>query len=105
MLLQVLLALVYDPLVLLLTIYYRHGRPIHPGWHVGVDLFIWGLAVPSIVFSIGDGWFWYWQPVLLDFDGFVPCDDWNFWSYQCNPLIYTLGKMEIAANVFLGLIL
>ncbi|KAK4697807.1 metal transporter CNNM, partial [Lecanoromycetidae sp. Uapishka_2] len=101
----VLLALLYNPIVLFLTIFQRRGRPIHPGWHVGVDLFIWGLALPAIVFSIGDGWFWYWQPVILDFDGFVPCDDWNYWTYQCNPLIYTLGKMEIAANVFLALIL
>lgn len=101
----VLLALFYDPLVIFLTLYQRHGRPIHPGWHVGVDLFVWALAVPSVVFSVGDGWFWYWQPVLLEFDGIIPCDEWNFWSYQCNPLIYTLGKMEIAANVFLALIL
>lgn len=97
--------LLSNPIVLFLTLAHRHGRPIHPGWHVGVDLFIWGLAVPAIVFSVGAGWFWYWQPVLLEFDGLVPCVDWNFWSQQCNPLIYTLGKMEIAANVFLALIL
>ncbi|KAL2044897.1 hypothetical protein N7G274_002672 [Stereocaulon virgatum] len=101
----VLLALFYNPLVIFLTLYYRQGRPLHPGWHVGVDLFVWALAVPSIVFSVGDGWFWYWQPVLLEFDGIIPCDAFNYWSYQCNPLIYTLGKMEIAANVFLALIL
>ena len=78
---------------------------MHPGWHVGADLLVWALAIPAIVFSIGAGWFWYWQPVLLEFDDFVLCDDFNFWSQQCNPLIYTLGKMEIAANVFLALIL
>ncbi|CAF9916791.1 hypothetical protein IMSHALPRED_003295 [Imshaugia aleurites] len=101
----VLLALFYDPLVLFLTLIHRHGRPIHPGWDVGVDLFIWGLAVPSIIFSVGDGWFWYWQPVLVEFDGLVPCDVYNYWSQDCSPLIYTLGRIEIAANVFLALIL
>jgi len=72
---------------------------------VGVDLFICVLAIPGIVLSVGDGWWLYWQPVLFEFDGFVPCDELNYWSYQCNPLIYTLGRMEIAANVFLALIL
>lgn len=68
---------------------------------------IWGLALPSIVFSLGDGWFLYWQPVEFSIDGgFVLCDfAGNFWSEPCNPMIYTIGKMEIAANVFLALIL
>ncbi|KAF6228169.1 hypothetical protein HO133_007899 [Letharia lupina] len=101
----VLLALFYDPLVLFLTLFQRHGRPIHPGWNVGVDFLVWGLAIPSLVFSVGDGWFWYWQPVLVEFDGMVPCDEYNYWSQICNPLIYTLGRTEIAANVFLALIL
>ncbi|KAF6240053.1 hypothetical protein HO173_001663 [Letharia columbiana] len=101
----VLLALFYDPLVLFLTLFQRHGRPIHPGWNVGVDFLVWGLAIPSLVFSVGDGWFWYWQPVLVEFDGMVPCDEYNYWSQICNPLIYTLGRIEIAANVFLALIL
>ncbi|MCJ1450046.1 hypothetical protein MMC28_000374 [Mycoblastus sanguinarius] len=100
----VLLALIYNPLYLFLLVR-RHGRPIHPGWHVAVDLLIWGLAIPAIVFSVGVGWFWVWQPVILDVDGFVPCDDWNYWSEECQPLIYTLGRMEIAANVFLAFIL
>lgn len=47
----------------------------------------------------------YRQPVIINFDGVIPCDDFNFWSQECNPLIYTLGRMEIAANVFLALIL
>lgn len=102
----VLLALFYDPLYLFLTLFQRPGRPIHPGWNVGVDLLVWALAVPSIVFSVGDGWFWYWQPVLIEFpNGLVPCDEYNYWSEDCNPLIYTLGRTEIAANVFLALIL
>ncbi|KAL9137023.1 MAG: hypothetical protein Q9175_001780 [Cornicularia normoerica] len=101
----VLLALFYDPLFLFLTLFQRHGRPIHPGWNVGVDLLIWGLAIPSIVFSVGEGWFWYWQPVVVEFDGIVPCDEFNLGSQYCNPLIYTLGRTEIAANVFLAFIL
>lgn len=102
----VLLALFYNPLVLFLTLFQRNGRSIHPGWNVGVDLLVWGLAVPSIIFSIGDGWFWYWEPVLLEFDNFVPCNTWwNFWSSACSPLIYQLGRTEIAANVFLAFIL
>lgn len=102
---QVLLSLVYNPSVISLVLYRRCGKEIHPGWHVGVDLFVWGLSLPAILFSIGDGWFFYWQPVVVDIDGLIPCDEFNFWSEECNPLIYTLGRMEIAANVFLALIL
>ena len=72
---------------------------------MGVDLLIWALAIPSIVLSVGDGWWLYWQPVLFEVDGLVPCDELNWFSYECNPLIYKIGRMEIAANVFLGLIL
>ena len=100
---QVLLALFYNPLVLFLTLIHRHGRSIHPGWHVAVDLFIWGLGVPAILFSIGDGWFWYWQRVI-EIDGIVLCESWWGLSKDCNPLIQTLGQVEIAANVFLALI-
>lgn len=102
---QVVLALLYNPIALFLLIRYRRGRSYHPGWNTGADFLIWALAVPSIVFSVGDGWFWWWQPVRLDFDGIIPCDEFNFWSEACQPGIYTMGKIEIAANVFLALIL
>lgn len=38
-------------------------------------------------------------------DGFIPCEIYNFWSQPCNPLIYRLGKQEMAANVFLALVI
>ena len=42
----------------------------------------------------------------LVFDGdLVPCDEFNFFSEICQPAIYTIGRIEIAANVFLALIL
>ncbi|KAL8666877.1 MAG: hypothetical protein Q9202_001117 [Teloschistes flavicans] len=103
---QVLISLIYNPLTLFLRLF-RHnglGKPIHPGWDVGTHLVIWALGIPSIVLSVGWGWFWWWQPVWLEFDGFIPCNGWNFWSQPCNPVIYTAGKLEIAANVFLGLL-
>ena len=43
--------------------------------------------------------------MLLQLGDYIPCDEFNIWSYPCNPLIYTLGKMEIAANVFLAFVL
>ncbi|KAL9099397.1 MAG: hypothetical protein Q9163_005095 [Psora crenata] len=100
-----LLSLVYNPTLVFLTLYYRHGKSIHPGFSVTADLVIWGLAVPAIVFSVGVGWFWWWQPVITQYGDYIPCDEYNFWSRHCNPLIYTLGNMEIAANVFLALVL
>ncbi|KAL9604623.1 MAG: hypothetical protein Q9219_000343 [cf. Caloplaca sp. 3 TL-2023] len=101
----VLISLIYNPLALFLLLFRRGGKPIHPGWDVGVYLFVWALGIPSIVFSVRWGWFWLWQPVLLEFGEYIPCNQWNFWSEPCNPVIYTAGKVEIAANVFLGLLI
>ncbi|KAL8715825.1 MAG: hypothetical protein Q9220_000492 [cf. Caloplaca sp. 1 TL-2023] len=100
----VLISLIYNPVTFFLTIFRRNGKPIHPGWDVGAHLITWALAIPSIVFSVGWGWFWWWQPVLVEFGSYIPCNGWNFWSEPCNAIIYTAGKIEIAANVFLGLI-
>ncbi|KAL8674576.1 MAG: hypothetical protein Q9168_001019 [Polycauliona sp. 1 TL-2023] len=101
----VLIALIYNPITFFLLLS-RRGKPIHPGWHVGFHFLIWALGIPSIVFSVGWGWFWWWQPVIYRFrDGYVPCRGYNFWSKPCEPAIYTVGKLEIAANVFLGLLM
>ncbi|KAL8924464.1 MAG: hypothetical protein Q9172_002675 [Xanthocarpia lactea] len=101
----VLISLIYNPVSFSLRLR-RHGKPIHPGWDVGFHLLIWVLGVPSIVLSVGWGWFWWWQPVLYRYNnGYIPCYGWNFWSEPCQPAIYTAGKLEIAANVFLGLLM
>ena len=77
----------YNPIALFLLIRYRRGKAYHPGFDVAIDLIIWGISLPSIVFSVGDGWFWWWQPVELEFDTpigeLIPCDDFNFWSRAC----------------------
>ncbi|KAL9016522.1 MAG: hypothetical protein Q9185_006143 [Variospora sp. 1 TL-2023] len=101
----VLISFIYNPLTFLLPLLLPNRKPLHPGWDVGVHLFTWALGIPSIVFSVGLGWFWWWQPVLVQFGDFIPCRQWNYWSEPCNPVIYTAGKLEIAANVFLGLLM
>ncbi|KAL8944058.1 MAG: hypothetical protein Q9211_000723 [Gyalolechia sp. 1 TL-2023] len=102
---QVLISFIYNPVALALLIFpYAHALP-HPGWDVVVYLVVWALGIPSIVFSVRWGWFWWWQPVLLEFNDYIPCNRWNYWSEPCNPVIYTAGKMEIAANVFLALLI
>ncbi|KAL9000708.1 MAG: hypothetical protein Q9169_000744 [Polycauliona sp. 2 TL-2023] len=101
----VLITLIYNPVTFFLLLR-RRGKPIHPGWHVGFHFLIWALGIPSIVFSVGWGWFWWWQPVYYRFrNGYIPCRGYNFWSEPCQPAIYTVGKIEIAANVFLGLLI
>ncbi|KAL9638150.1 MAG: hypothetical protein Q9164_001744 [Protoblastenia rupestris] len=100
-----LISFLYNPTLLYLTLYRRNGKPIHPGFSVTADLFTWALAVPAIVFSVGVGWFWWWQPVVMRIGDRIPCNRFNYWSQYCNPMIYKLGRMEIAANVFLALVL
>lgn len=102
---QVLTSLIYNLLALGLLILPRTHKAIHPGWDVGVYLLVWTLGMPSIVFSVGWGWFWWWQPVLVKSHQYIPCNQWNYWSKACKPVIYTAGKIEIAANVFLGLLM
>ncbi|KAL8898178.1 MAG: hypothetical protein Q9192_002206 [Flavoplaca navasiana] len=102
----VLISLIYNPVTFLLVLLRRRGKPIHPGWHVGFHFLIWALGIPSIVFSVGWGWFWWWQPVYYRYrNGSIPCRGYNFWSEPCQPAIYTVGRIEIAANVFLGLLI
>ncbi|KAL8943833.1 MAG: hypothetical protein Q9216_000826 [Gyalolechia sp. 2 TL-2023] len=101
----VLISLIYNPIALALPIFRYGHKSIHPGWDVGVYLFVWALGIPSMYFCIRWGWFWWWQPVFLKFNDFIPCNQWNYWSEPCNPVIYTAGKIEIAANVFLGLLI
>ncbi|KAL8733923.1 MAG: hypothetical protein Q9181_003398 [Wetmoreana brouardii] len=101
----VLISLLYNSLTLLLLLFRRSGKPVHPAWDVGIHLLIWSLGIPSIVLSVGWGWFWWWQPVLVKYRGTIICNHWNFWSEPCEPAIYTAGRLEIAANVFLGLLM
>ncbi|KAL9004649.1 MAG: hypothetical protein Q9188_002540 [Gyalolechia gomerana] len=101
----VLISLIYNPLALALLIFPYGHKPTHPGWDVGVYLLIWALGIPSIVFCVGWGWFWWWQPVLVKSHHYIPCNQWNYWSEPCNPVIYTAGKIQIAANVFLALLI
>ena len=104
---KVLISMIFNVVVLFLLFRHRPGRAYHPGWDVGFDFLIWALCVPSIVFSLDNGWFWWWQPVILKLrNGLIPCTTpANFWSEACQPTIYTIGRIEIAANFFLSFIL
>ncbi|KAL8840741.1 MAG: hypothetical protein Q9170_001179 [Blastenia crenularia] len=97
----VLISLIYNLVALFLPFFPRGGKPFPPGWDVSVHLFVWVLGIPSIVFSVLGGWFWWWERVHIATDDPIICDYWDSWSQPCNPVIYTAGKLEIAANVFL----
>ncbi|KAL8865851.1 MAG: hypothetical protein Q9174_006661 [Haloplaca sp. 1 TL-2023] len=106
----VIISLIYNPLNLYFLIFRRFGRPLHPGWDVGTRLVIWALGIAAIVLSVGWGWFQWWQPVIIRFvDGTVPCQGFrgaiNAFSEPCEPRIYIIGRIEAAANVFLGFIM
>ncbi|KAI4097850.1 MAG: hypothetical protein LQ348_003246 [Seirophora lacunosa] len=103
----VLISLIYNPVAFLVPLLRPSRTPLHPGWDVGVYLLTWALGVPSIVFSVGLGWFWWWQPVLVKFNDFIPCGPYSYnrWSEPCAPAIYPAGRLEIAANVFFALLI
>ena len=84
----------------------RRGRPIHPCVPVGCDLISWAGAVPTIVYAIAGGLFWYWNAGLRGDDGSLDCDlFFNAWASECTPIAYTIGRLEIAGIVFLFLLL
>lgn len=101
------LSLLLSPTLLYLSLFrpIHAKKPMHPAIPLTIDLIIWMLCVPSVVFSVGTGWFWYWQPVILEFNGMILCNGLNQWSKPCQPDIYRIGGIEIAANVFLCFLL
>ena len=106
--LQILFSLLFNAGMLGAQFLLRQGRPVHPAVPVAGDLLAWAAAVPTLVYAIAGGLFWYWQG-----DGGIPADDgtldcalfFNVWTPACNPLAYTVGRLEIAGAVFLFLLL
>ena len=84
----------------------RKGRPVHPSVPVGGDLLVWASAVPTLIYAVVGGLFWYWNAGLAADDGTLDCTlFFNVWTPECNPLAYTVGRLEIAGAVFLFLLL
>ena len=91
--------MIADPLVLITLI--RKGS-LHPAIYMGLEFFIFILCVPAIVLSVAGGLFWYWSPAVVDQKGNINCAFFfNDFSPECDPVAYTVGKMQIAAIVFL----
>ena len=79
---------------------------MHPSVPVGGDLLAWAASIPTVVYAIAGGLFWYWNGGLAGDDGSVDCGlFFNAWAPSCNPVAYTIGRLEIAGIVFLFLIL
>ena len=85
---------------------FRKKRPIHPAIRISLDLIVWGLSVPALVFGVLGGIFWYWTDALPSADGTTDCSFFfNAWSQQCSPVAYQIGRLEIAGLVFLFFLL
>ena len=103
---QIILSLLYNPIALVMHLLFRKKRPIHPAIRIALDLIVWGLSVPAMVFAIGSGAFWYWSPPIASVDGSIDCTFFfNVWAQECTPVAYTIGKLEIAGLVFLFFLL
>ena len=103
---QIVISLLYNPIALLFHFLVRKGQPLHPAIHVGLDLLVWGLSVPAIVFGAAGGMFWYWMSAVQSPDGSIDCSFFfNQWSIECTPAAYTIGHLEIAGLVFLAFLL
>ena len=71
-----------------------------------MDLLVWVLLIPSIVFAIAGGIFWSWADVTRGQNGEIDCGfTFNAFSPECSPIVYQIGRMEIAGVVFLFLLL
>ena len=98
--------MLYNPVAIVVLLIVRKGRHFHPAFNIIGDFLIWGLLVPSIVFTSAGGIFWNWAPAVPTQDGTVDCGFYfNQWSRECVPVAYTIGHMEIAGIVLLFLLL
>ncbi|KAI4140967.1 MAG: hypothetical protein LQ340_007759 [Diploschistes diacapsis] len=98
----IIFSLLYNPIALVMHLLFRNKRPIHPAIRIGLDLVVWGLSVPAIVFGILGGVFWYWTQAIPNADGSIDCTFFfNTWSETCTPVAYQIGRLEIAGLVLL----
>lgn len=89
-----------------MNLLFRKSRLIHPGISLVLDMLVWGMSVPALVFAIVSGIFWYWTPAIASNDGSIDCTFFfNYWSQECNPVAYQIGKLEIAGLIFLFFLL
>ncbi|KAL9117233.1 MAG: hypothetical protein Q9187_006233 [Circinaria calcarea] len=102
----VLLSLIYNPVSLFMLLLLRRGKHPHPAIHLTVDLAIWTVSVPALIFTVAGGLFWYWKPAISDHNGNVDCGFFfNEFSKECDPVAYTIGHMEITGIIFLFIVL
>jgi len=53
--------------------------------------------VPALIFATAGGAFWYWAPAIPTAKGDVDCGFFfNAWAEVCEPVAYTIGRVEIA---------
>jgi hypothetical protein len=103
---QSILALLYNPIAVILHLIFRKGRKTHPAISMAADFLIWALCVPSIVFTIMAGMFWYWQPAIANPDGSIDCASfYNAFTQECDSEAYSIGRLQVAAIVCLGVVL
>ena len=76
-----------------------------PAIRTAADFVIWGLAIPSVVYAVAGGIFWSWSDAIPEANGTIDCSFWyNGLSRECAPVAYQIGRMQIAASVFLALL-
>ena len=91
--------------VILAQVFFHKRGPIHPGIYVLLDFLVWGLCIPAIVYTIAGGMFWSYAPVAIGVNGTIDCSlFFNQFSMECKPVVYTIGRLELAGIVFLVLI-
>ncbi|MCJ1313953.1 hypothetical protein MMC25_007633 [Agyrium rufum] len=96
------LGLIADPIILILWIVLRGGKPLNPAFALVLDGIMWILAIPSIIVAVGGALFLYWTSAVASADGTVNCAFFfNEFSGECDPIAYTIGRLEIAGIVFL----
>ena len=85
---------------------FRKSRPIHPVVRLTLDILVLVLASAGVTLTIGSGVYWLWTPATPNADGTIDCFNiLNAWSEECSPILYTIGKLQIAGTVFLSILL
>lgn len=77
-------------------------------FNASVSILVSGFVLISLaatgIFAAGAGLFLLWKPTVRQDDGRVVCTLLNIFAEQCDPIIYSIGRLQLVGLVFACLV-
>ena len=75
----------------------------HPILTLVIDTLVLAALFPSIILAGLGGLFTVWRPAIPD-NGAIICDIINSFARQCNPILYTIGGLELGGVILSSIV-